>query len=158
MYSRYHSSDERPMRLPENYGGSAFSQSDRTEPPHRIDVAKPSPPQASRPSLGMPPPPRPVTTPPPRERPPEPPLPPSCPACEPVHESPADDDRPQKEKAPDPPLSGLSGLFGNLGHAFPFSHGIGSDELLLLGLILLLARSESDSDLVLWLALLLFCG
>ena len=49
-------------------------------------------------------------------------------------------------------------LFGSIGSAFPFSHGIGFDELLIIGLILLLARSGQDSDMILWLALLLFCG
>lgn len=39
-----------------------------------------------------------------------------------------------------------------------FSH-MKSDDLLLLGLILLLARSDSEeSDMIPWLALLLFCG
>ena len=53
-----------------------------------------------------------------------------------------------------PHLSLLEGT----GKAFPFSHGIGSEELLLLGLILLLARNGQDSDMILWLALLLFSG
>lgn len=35
--------------------------------------------------------------------------------------------------------------------------GLGFEELLLIGLILLLSRSEQDNDLVLWLVLLLFC-
>lgn len=55
-------------------------------------------------------------------------------------------------------LQPLQGLFGNLGHAFPFSHGIGFDELLLIGLIILLSSNGQDHDLILWLALLLFCG
>ena len=38
-----------------------------------------------------------------------------------------------------------------------FLGGMQFEELLLIGLIILLARSEQDSDIVLWLALLLFC-
>lgn len=38
-----------------------------------------------------------------------------------------------------------------------FLEGLGFEELLLVGLILLLARSDQESDIVLWLALLLFC-
>ena len=44
------------------------------------------------------------------------------------------------------------------GLSVPFLRGIGFEELLLLGLILLLAQSEEDPSTVLWLALLLFCG
>ncbi len=35
--------------------------------------------------------------------------------------------------------------------------GIRFEELLLIGLIILLARTEQGSDVILWLALLLFC-
>ena len=38
-----------------------------------------------------------------------------------------------------------------------FSDGLRFEELLLIGLIILLSRSEQDSDVILWLALLLFC-
>ena len=40
----------------------------------------------------------------------------------------------------------------------PFLQGIGFEELLLLGLIVLLAHNEKGNDIVLWLALLLFSG
>ena len=60
------------------------------------------------------------------------------------------------------PPSGLGGLPG--GHKFPFGHGIGYEELFLLGLLLFLGKEadtkESD-DLPLTLLLvggLLFCG
>jgi len=38
-----------------------------------------------------------------------------------------------------------------------FLEGLHFEELLLIGLILLLARSDQGNDLILWLALLLFC-
>ena len=38
-----------------------------------------------------------------------------------------------------------------------FSGGLQFEELLLIGLIILLAHSEQESDVILWLALLLFC-
>lgn len=46
-------------------------------------------------------------------------------------------------------------LFGGVLPALP--GGLESDELLLIGLILLLARSGEGSDVLPWLALLLFC-
>lgn len=72
--------------------------------------------------------------------PPEPPpAPPPC-GCEP----------------PVPPPAGTAcDLFGGVLPSFP--GGLEGDELLLLGLILLLARSGEGSDLLPWLALLLFC-
>ncbi len=57
----------------------------------------------------------------------------------------------EKEIAKDPPFS----IFGNHGLSIPLP--LSFDELLLIGLILLLARSETDSDVILWLVLLLFC-
>lgn len=49
----------------------------------------------------------------------------------------------------------LRNLFGGVLPDLP--GGMRGDELLLVGLILLLARSEEGSDIALWLALLLFC-
>lgn len=46
-------------------------------------------------------------------------------------------------------------LFGGVLPTLP--GGLESDELLLIGLILLLARSGEGSDVLPWLALLLFC-
>lgn len=46
-------------------------------------------------------------------------------------------------------------LFGGLPSLFP--GGLQFEELLLMGLIVLLARAEQESDVVLWLVLLLFC-
>ena len=77
--------------------------------------------------------------PPPSPEPPPPPPPPPC-GCE--------------KPAPPPPKPPCE-LFGGALPALP--GGLESDELLLLGLILLLARSGEGSDLLPWLALLLFC-
>ena len=54
--------------------------------------------------------------------------------------------------------SPFSNLFGSLGSAFPFSHGLGFEELLIIGLILLISQSDTDDDVILLLALLLFVG
>ena len=64
----------------------------------------------------------------------------------------------QKNSSAPAALQPFQGLLGHIGSAFPFSHGLGFDELLLLGLILLLARNDGDSDIIPFLALLLFCG
>ena len=56
---------------------------------------------------------------------------------------------------PAPPPLSLSLLAGKDGKPRP--GGLGFDELLLLGLILLLAHTGQSSDVILWLALLLFC-
>lgn len=171
MYSRYHNRSDTPIQVPENYGGCAFSETGggvgSTAPMHRIDVAKPTPltpdeertaPEGEIASDGAPPtPPSPdslaCTLPQRREPPRE-----ETEAVQTVahthgQDAPDRSDRPRRD-LPAP----LHTLFGKLGSAFPFSHGIGFDELLILGVILLLARNEDDSDLILWLVLLLFCG
>ena len=163
MYSRYHNRPERPVTLPENYSGTAFSaqRAHREEPPaappRRIDVAKPTPPPDPPSSQGMPPPPRPILLPPPSEHntPREASPPPEVISTPPP---PREDEKKEPKAAPVAFLQPLQGLFGNVGHAFPFSHGFGFDEILIIGLIILLSSNGQDNDLVLWLALLLFCG
>lgn len=56
---------------------------------------------------------------------------------------------------PAPPAPPSCGLFGGVLPTLP--GGLEGDEFLLLGLILLLARSGEGSDVLPWLALLLFC-
>ncbi len=133
MYSRYHDRNGAPLRVPEHYSGYAFSKGANPnveQPPRRMDIAKPTPPPVP-PQSTMPPPPRPAL-PPPHEA--------------PLHEQPPHLPTP----APTAPLQ-LAGI--------PlFSHGIGFEELLLLGLIVLLWGTEGGSDMVLWLVLLLFLG
>ena len=137
MYSRFQSRPEEGIRIPEHYSGCAFSPAPPTVEKKREESAsgRPRSMEAARPT---PPPSKNSTSPPPT-----PLLPP----------------REQTEKIPpSPPANPVQGLLGDLGKAFPLSHGIGFDELLLLGLILLLAQSGKDQDTLLWLALLLFCG
>ena len=156
MYSRYHNRPDPSIRIPENYSGCAFSDSHTTPkkssppsassapPPRRIDVAKPTPPEKGGYENSIAPP-LPLLLPPvkkeePREATKEEPAPPTL-----------------SVKHSDPPEP-LKKLFGNMGSAFPFSHGLGFDEMLIIGLIILLSRNEEDHDMILWLALLLFCG
>ncbi len=143
MYSRYDRPRE-PVKLPENYGGCAFSErSDRpSEPPRRIDIAKPTPPpEVPEAALALP---RPVFLPAGKE-------------AEEHTEPPKADLRLQKEE---PPAceEGATGRSILSGLGFPFSHGIGFDELLLIGMTVLLSGSEQAPDIHLWLLLLLFMG
>lgn len=159
MYSRYDSRPERPIHLPENYSGTAFS--DRPPiPPHQpqsrqLEIAKPSPHRELDPNVAIPPP-RSVPIPPPKE------TPPPKEEIRKEHEEKKDENEKEEKEhrssAPSALPLPVQGLFGHLGNAFPFSHGLDFEELLILGLILLLSRNENDSDLVLWLILLLFCG
>lgn len=171
MYSKYHSPSDRPIRVPEHYSGVAFSEKAQkpTEPtPQRqVEIASPTPPtERVERSVGMPPPPRPILLP-PKEAPfkhaeqptKAPPLPP--PAAEYAS---AERNADKKELPTHNPIGNAAflqpfrGLFGQMGSAFPFSHGLGFEELLLLGLIVLLSSCEQGAEIVLWLALLLFCG
>lgn len=134
MYSRFQNRPEESLRIPEHYSGCAFSPASPASerPPEEPTRKRIYPMEAARPS------------PPPKNSPPPPPallLPPQ--------------EEPTEKKPPSPPAQPI---LGTLGHAFPFSHGIGFEELLLLGLILLLAQNENSQDTLLWLALLLFCG
>lgn len=61
----------------------------------------------------------------------------------------------RREPPPRPPEHGLLGALIPPGLAGGSGSGLGFEELLLTGLILLLAQSDRDSDLVLMLALLL---
>lgn len=134
MYSRYHGRLDEGIHVPENYSGCAFAEPERTQPsapPRQIEVAKPTP------------------TPPP----PEPPE-----VEKRTEEAERETASAHEETRPTAVLSPIGGFLGPLGKHFPFSHGMGFEELLLIGLILLLSQSGVDSEVVLWLALLLFCG
>ena len=140
MYSRYHKPSDTPIQLPENYGGVAFSEtpafkSDAAPPFHPLEVAKPSPPPPSEGRQTNTP-----TT--PMEAPPPP------------RSSPTTD-----HTSSTPPHATTTALLPMAGKdGFPFSHGIGIEELFIIALIILLSRNEQASDMVLWLTLLLFCG
>ncbi len=57
---------------------------------------------------------------------------------------------PPSPPAPKPPTHAPIG--------FPFGHGLGLEELFLIGMILLLSQSEGNNDMILLLSLLLFWG
>ena len=61
----------------------------------------------------------------------------------------------ERRDAPSALNEEVASVFGKSLHLF--SESIQFEELLLIGLIILLARSEQESDVILWLALLLFC-
>lgn len=147
MYSRSQDRSGAPIRVPEHYSGCAFSNT-RPSPPHKQD------PTPQKPPLHHPTPTKP--SPPPRKAPEEHPFvahtPPPALLLPPVSAPPKEE---PKSMLPSKPIGSL---LGSIGSAFPFSHGIGFDEILIIGLIILLARSGQDSEMILWLALLLFCG
>lgn len=72
----------------------------------------------------------------------------------PFEEMPPTPPPPPPKEPPAPKPSGCA-PFEGIRPTLPI--GLDGDELLLLGLILLLARSEEGADLLPWLALLLFC-
>ena len=159
MYSRYGDNAQRPVRLPEHYGGSAFSQ----QPTNPISIPKREPPRPMpRDGVG--------------EK--------ASPVADRLLRAEAKDEKdaiptletlvsdaalhieePQSEpeeqvqEAPPPKkatpsainFEGIRRLLGGDGEG-------DKDRLLLLGLILLLSRTEGDSDILLWLSLLLLCG
>ena len=156
MYSRYGNDSKRPVRLPEHYGGSAFSQ----QPTNPIPVPKREP---ARPILhdGV------------GEK--------ASPVADRLLRAEAleeeavedflapdslDEDVEKKEEKTAIPTSDKPSLaspfnFGALRNLFGNKEGNcaeDQDRLLLLGLILLLSRTEGDSDILLWLSLLLLCG
>lgn len=145
MYSRASNRSQEPIQIPEHYSGCAFSTAGAAKPlPQKEPPSAPVRyPEATKPTpIKIP-----KEDPPPMEeqkKPSPPPLPIPLPP-------------PKSHSAPHTPQP-IQGLLGAVGSAFPFSHGLGFEELLLLGLILLLGRTSQDSDVVLWLALLLFCG
>ena len=79
--------------------------------------------------------------------------------AEPIPHAPPPQPSPCPPKEQEDSPSGMKGeitsIFGRSLNLF--SGGLQFEELLLIGLILLLARSEQESDVILWLALLLFC-
>ena len=163
MYSRYGDHSKRPVRLPEHYGGSMFSPSQQlpTEPitvPKR-EAHRPLPrdgvgekvspvadlllraESAQEKTIDIPPEPSVVDV--------------DTLLEETVEEKEETRSTPPTEKKPPSSLINFDGLRRLLGGGA----GAGEqDRLLLLGLILLLSRTEGDSDILLWLSLLLLCG
>ena len=159
MYSRYHDRADAGIQIPAHYSGCAFSEVRTEEPPSRfLEIAKPSPRQM-----------------PPRERDEKQSMPADMPpACTVRLSEDADAKKPPvdekkeecaaqadavasvaEEAVPTGAFSWLPSLGQMLGK---LGGGKDGDCVLLLGLILLLSQGEGESDMVLWLILLLLCG
>lgn len=143
MYSRYDRTPEKPLRIPDNYSGYAFADTRaRQEIPRQIDVAKPTPAPPKEEHSATTAPAEPRKT-----------------ALEAISTSNNNLSAKEEKTAQRESLS-LSEHISqkSIVKGFPFGHGIGFDELLLIGLIVLLHGSEQGSDIILWLILLLFMG
>lgn len=148
MYVRPPSTQPHNIKLPENYSGNAFQrQSIYTQmpPPARTQPMRqePVPNEASR-ALDIPP-------------------------NEIGQEYSAPTYNELEEKIEEKPTSVAPSIFSsllpkaNLSSHFPFGHGIGSEELLIIAVMLLVFLSgnesgEVDSEFILLLGLLLFAG
>ncbi|MBE6699157.1 MAG: hypothetical protein E7584_02820 [Ruminococcaceae bacterium] len=165
MYSRYEDNSKRPIRLPEHYGGSAFSQ--QQQPTAAAKAPKREVPRTfSRDGVGEKASPvadRLLRAEAEQEKTNDISPVPSIPVITDVPDTPEDLTEEKEEKSSTSPIEkkptaspinfeGLRRLLGG-------GEGAGDkDRLLLLGLILLLSRTEGDSDILLWLSLLLLCG
>lgn len=127
MYNRNY--EKRPPEIPSGYNGTAFSE-EPTSPAPSFDRRPPE--RHEHGDIG--------------DRPHRPPTPPdeNCDCCDCL---PAKIEPPCGKKPP------LPSIFG--GKLFP--NGIGSEEILLLGLILLVSQSETETDALIYLIILLFC-
>ena len=139
MYSRAKDRSKAPIRLPDHYSGWAF----KDIPPADNGEAPPMPHSAPPDAIPI------------EQTRDVPPCEPTSPPCESAAKS---CQAPSKSQAPPAFLQPFESIFGKVGNSFPFSHGLGFDELLLLGLIVLLAHNDHDPDILLLLGLLLFCG
>lgn len=162
MYSRYEKDSKRPIRLPEHYGGSTFSQvptesivvphQQPTKPLQRSGVGEKASPIADRmlraETIGE----EAVDIP--------------TSSDVPIFSDAVDEVAEEKEEALPEVSTDKKQIssplnFASLRRLFGGKDGDGGDDqdrLLLLGLILLLSRAEGDSDILLWLSLLLLCG
>ena len=153
MYSRYSEKSNAAIQIPDHYSGCAFPKATpnrvtHTESgiPSRVEIAKPSAPTAENASAIR------------EERTDTSREPPRHTEVIPVHERQERAEKQEKKEPSAQTAAPFPGRLGNLGAAFPFSHGIGFEELLILGLILLLSKSDRETDLIPMLGLLLFCG
>ena len=163
MYVRPPNPNRARVKLPENYGGSAFNQSgfynDMPPParqsPHPSDTPTASP-EYPRVSDGV------------YRRPyghnEEIPEPQELPHDR-IDESPVRDDSVDHSDSDRPASSIFSSLIpqSNFSKNFPFGHGVGGEELLILGIMLLVYLSgledgKTDNEFLLLLGLLLFAG
>ena len=154
MYSRQYDNRKPPLKIPENYSGHAFkppSPSSDMPPPTHIDV-------------------------PPSERRDEPIDPPRSidegriPMLE-VEQTPQEEEKDiYAEEQPKKESQAASSIFSSLlpssilgGNHFPFGHGLGSEEILILAIMLLVylsgaEKGKPDTEFLLMLGLLLFAG
>lgn len=162
MYSRYGDNSKRPIRLPEHYGGSAFSQQQQPTAAAKAP-AREVPRTFSRDGIGEKASPvadhllRAEAA---REKKIALPLEPPVSNIPPL---PEEREEENEETTPPPPIEkkpmAVPMNFEGLRRLLGGGEGDGDkDRLLLLGLILLLSRTEGDSDVLLWLSLLLLCG
>lgn len=154
MYTRVpdkKTSKPRDISIPENYGGSAFMQNrsyqsifQNTETPKEIYEVKEVEKEASTPNIDLPP---------------EPEVP--IQEINEIKQSDTPKEESVKKESPIPSLIPFA-TPKLLKNHFPFGHGIGSEELLILGIMTLLFMSDeddtSDGELIMLLALLLFAG
>lgn len=146
MYSRYSNQREKPIRVPEHYSGCAFSDirpTDSSLKVHSIDkqepTAPPPPPVCKIPIPAEPSPPSEVMT------------------AEKGQETYAvanTNHTAKQAKA----LPAIHNPFASLGKGLSLADGLDFDQLLILGLILLLSHSGQDTEIIWWLGLLLLCG
>lgn len=138
MYSRFQERLAGQIRIPENYSGCAFSPSAERQRDLPLQMSEHAPPRAT-----------------PKKDSPEKAL---------SQEKPASAVASIRDPAPSPSLSADGSAeehspspIAPARSLLSFSNGIGFDELLLLGVILLLLENGEDSEMIPYLALLLFC-
>lgn len=133
MYSRFSNTPQRKLQIPEHYDGCAFGNTEKTIPVnHFFEVATPSPPDGAP---SNPSPPVPLTE-------------------ETVSISKNKDEVPN---ALSPTGCSQPESSSTEAKSFSLLNTLDFDQLLLLGLILLLSHTGEGSDIILWLGLLLFC-
>ncbi len=156
MYVRQPDPNRQRVKIPENYSGHAFrdgSPYGDMPPPARLDP--PHPERKPPPSFDVE-----IAEDEARE--------PTAPPPEPLSETRSDDpdSSPSAKNEKEPKVSPFSSLlptsFASADH-FPFGHGIGSEEILILAMMLMVFLSDKDGDspdheLLLLLGLLLFAG
>lgn len=159
MYSRYPGRSDRPIRLPEHYSGCAFPPTSAypARPSDDPPISVPFTPASAQPTQEAEQEKKAAQTSAAHDEPVSPAQEPRVPPHE-AKEGASPVSQPEEPKAL--PVSGgaaegIRSLFSGKFPAFP--GGMSFDELLIIGLILLLSHSEQDSDIILWLALLLFC-
>ncbi len=158
MYVRPPSSNRSGIRLPENYSGSAFTRQDNTYSEMPPPLRTPTPRYDAR-----------MSDIPPRSDIPLDEIKQDFAPPPPYENEEAYEVQNKKAEDESSALSASASIFssllpkGGLGNHFPLGHGIGSEELLILAVMLMVFLSgnesgEVDSEFILLLGLLLFAG